>query len=250
MRASSSCLLLGALVGLPGCGAGTRSAGPAGFGYDATPMSSFEHDGVGLAYDVSGPADTPRIVLIHGLSSARTTWDRITPALRERYRVFRLDLRGHGDSTHAPGTYTLDRYSPDVIAFLLQVVGSPAVLVGHSLGGVVAADVARRRPDLVTALVLEDPPMYRGDPSEQGEERGRIASFFPAMRQMAGDMQGRSAPIEDYVAVLRSAPALNGRGTMADVLARRARSRRRERWRATIPRSSRPPSREARSPAR
>src|SRR5262249_10787977 len=117
-------------------------------------MSTLEHDRVEIAYDESGAADLSPVVLIHGLSSSRATWDRILPALQTRHRVFRIDLRGHGDSTHAAGAYTLAHYSADVIAFLAEVVGSPAVLVGHSLGGAVSAAVARRRPDLVRALAL------------------------------------------------------------------------------------------------
>jgi pimeloyl-ACP methyl ester carboxylesterase len=181
-------------------------------------MPTFEHDRVALAYDESGASNLSPIVLIHGLSSSRATWERIMPALRARYHVFRIDLRGHGESTHAPGTYILDRYSADVIAFLTQVVSVPAVLVGHSLGGVVAADLARRRADLVAALVLEDPPMYRGDPAEATADRGPIASLFPVMQHMLRDLQARRAPLADYVAMLRAAPTPSGRGTFADVL--------------------------------
>lgn len=180
--------------------------------------SVFEHDGVALAYDASGPSDLPPLLLLHGLSSSRATWDRILLALRARHRVFRMDLRGHGESGHATGTYTLDRYSADVTAFISEVVGAPAALAGHSLGGAVAAEVTRSRPELVTALLLEDPPMYRGGPEEAGGDRGPIASRFPLMRQMLRDMQARRAPLDDYVAVLRAAPSMSGRGTLADVL--------------------------------
>jgi pimeloyl-ACP methyl ester carboxylesterase len=184
-------------------------------------MPHFEHDGARLAFDDTAEAGLAPVVLIHGLSGARTTWDRITPSLRGRFRLLTVDLRGHGESSHAPGTYTLDHYTPDVIAFCEQVVGAPSVVVGHSLGGVIAADLARRRPDLVVAELLEDPPLYvadRSDSSDPDADRGPIASLFPMLRQLLRDMHGRQAPIDDYVAMMRAAPSLSGRGTMADVL--------------------------------
>ncbi|HMC43509.1 MAG TPA: alpha/beta hydrolase [Acidimicrobiales bacterium] len=179
-------------------------------------MARFERDGVTLAYDDTGEDDLTPVLMLHGLSSARSTWDPLTWALGGEYRVLALDHRGHGESSHAPGTYDLDHYGPDTIAFGEEVVGRPALLVGHSLGGVIAAYVGRERPDLAGAVVLEDPPLYRGDPAEA--TTSRIAAFFPVLRRLLADLQARSAQLEDYEAMLRSAPALNGSGTMADVL--------------------------------
>src|SRR2546422_6714962 len=111
-------------------------------------MPTFDRAGVTLAYDDSGGGPAP-IVLLHGLSSARSTWDALVQALAPHHRVVRVDHRGHGQSSHAPGTYVLEHYSADAIALCESVVREPAVLVGHSLGGVVAAEVARVRPDIV-----------------------------------------------------------------------------------------------------
>src|SRR5438132_7899805 len=104
-------------------------------------MSHFVHDDVKLAYDDSGEADLSPVVFLHGLSSARTTWARITARIAPRDRIVSIDLRGHGESSRAPGTYTLDNYGADAIAFCEEIVQAPALLVGHSLGGVVAAYV-------------------------------------------------------------------------------------------------------------
>ena len=78
--------------------------------------------------------------------------------------------------------------------------------------------MARTRPDLVRAALLEDPPLYRGEPIASDEPPSGVAAFFPAMRQMLRDMHERDAPLDDYVATLRNVPAMNGRGTLADVL--------------------------------
>src|SRR4051812_41086378 len=123
-------------------------------------MAAFDHDGVLLAYDDTGESGLPPVLLLHGVSSARSTWHRLVPTLDGRCRTPALDLRGHGESGHDPGTYTLEHYAPDVIAFLEDRVDQPVVLIGHSLGGVVAATVAQQRPDLVRAVLLEDPPLY------------------------------------------------------------------------------------------
>lgn len=179
-------------------------------------MPVFRRDVVNLRYDEFAGDGRP-VVLLHGLSSARTTWHRLVPELAGR-RVLALDLRGHNESDHAPDSYDLAHYTADAVAFCEHVVGEPSVLVGHSLGGVVAFVVACTRPDLVRGALLEDPPLYRGEPSESDEQPSGVAAFFPAMRQMLREMHERDAPVEEYVATLRNVPAMNGRGTMADVL--------------------------------
>lgn len=179
-------------------------------------MNTLDLNGVKLVFDDSGEPDLLPVLLLHGLSSARSTWARVTEALAGTYRVVALDQRGHNDSAHASGTYTLDHYVPDTIAFCEQVIGGPSVIVGHSLGGVIAAEIARRRPDLGRGLFLEDPPLFRG---EESSATSPVAQMFPVVRAVTSEMRSRNAALEEYEAMIRSAPALNGRGgTLADVL--------------------------------
>ena len=177
-------------------------------------MATLQLDDVALTYEESGDSRLPPLVLIHGLSSSRATWSRLTPELAKRFHVFAFDQRGHGESSHADGTYTLEHYVPDAIAFMERVVGSPAVVAGHSLGGVVAAVLGRRRPDLVRGVFLEDPPLLRtadSEPSDSG-----VARMFPAMYRLLSDMRARGAPYEEYEAMIAGAPAMNGAGTMRE----------------------------------
>jgi len=176
----------------------------------------FGREGIEIAYDDSGDAGHGPVVLLHGLGSARSTWDPIVPTLAGRRRVLAFDQRGHGESPHASGTYSLKHYVPDAIAFCESVTDQPVVLVGHSLGGVVAVSVAQRRPDLVRGLLLEDPPLYRGEPGEA--DNNPFLAVFAMLHQLVGDMQSRHAPIDEYETLLRSAPSPNGAGSFADVL--------------------------------
>ncbi|MDR3650949.1 MAG: alpha/beta hydrolase [Acidimicrobiales bacterium] len=179
-------------------------------------MVQLVSDGIEIAYDDSGGIERDALVLLHGLGSARSTWDPIIPALFNQRRVLAFDQRGHGESSHASGTYTLEHYVPDAIAFCETVTTRPVVLVGHSLGGVVAASVACTRPDLVRGLLLEDPPLYRGEPGEA--EGNPFLAVFALLHQLVSDMQARRAPLAEYEIVLRSAPSPNGAGSFADVL--------------------------------
>src|SRR5262249_6102930 len=93
----------------------------------------------------------PTIALLHGLGGAAANGTVVAPPLAERYRVPVPDLPGHGGSSALPAPVeTLDPYADRVAA----VLPGPAVLVGHSLGAVVALRLAARRPELVRGLVL------------------------------------------------------------------------------------------------
>ena len=179
-------------------------------------VPTFERAGVSLAYDVAGPEGSPALVLLHGITQARSTWHDIGADLAADHRVYALDHRGHGASSKVLGTYDIAHWAADLVAFLEEVVGEAAFLVGHSLGGVIAAEVAATRADLVRAVFLEDPPLFLFDPSELATMP--LGIIFPLMRDSFRAMRDRAAPLEDYIAAAGSAPALNGVGTMADVL--------------------------------
>jgi pimeloyl-ACP methyl ester carboxylesterase len=132
------------------------------------------HDGVGLHVEVDGPAGAVPVVFLHGVTSSGKTWEWLPEEVTQRHRIVRIDFRGHGRSDHKPG-YTVADYAGDVLA-VLEEVGTPAVLVGHSLGGVVAWWVAQKHPDQATAAFLEDPPLFASELSE--ERAGRVREIF------------------------------------------------------------------------
>ena len=107
-----------------------------------------------------GPDNGPPMVLIHGLGGRWANWESVIDQFAQRWHVYAIDLRGHGDSGRVEGGYTFDDYPVEAIEFLREVVGQPAYVAGHSLGGVTTAGVCARAPELVAAAVLEDPPLY------------------------------------------------------------------------------------------
>lgn len=110
--------------------------------------------GVRLAYTDFG-GDAPPLVALHGHFSVGRTFERLARHLEGRWRVIALDQRGHGLSD-APGDYSRDGYVRDVVALIDALALAPAVVLGHSLGGVNAYQLAARHPERVRALVIED----------------------------------------------------------------------------------------------
>ncbi|MGH2615347.1 MAG: alpha/beta fold hydrolase [Thermomicrobiales bacterium] len=107
---------------------------------------------------VAGPADAPEtIVFLHGLSGSQSTWASVLGDFAEAYRVAAVDLPGHGASDKpAPEAFSFT--VPDLAAAVGELIEklelSPVVIVGHSLGGAAALQLALDRPKLVRGLVL------------------------------------------------------------------------------------------------
>src|SRR3954464_348003 len=99
-------------------------------------------------------AEGPRFVFVHGLFGQGKNWTTIAKGLADRHRVTLLDLPNHG---HSPWTDTVDYVDmAQMVAGELEAYDEPVTLVGHSMGGKVAMQLALRRPELVRALVVVD----------------------------------------------------------------------------------------------
>jgi pimeloyl-ACP methyl ester carboxylesterase len=117
---------------------------------------SFDAGPLRLNY-AEGPNAGPPLVLLHGITQRWQTFLPLIPYLTESCHVYAVDFRGHGRSGRArPGQYRGEDYSADIIVFLEKIVREPAILVGHSLGGMVTLYLAAHRQDLVRAAVLGD----------------------------------------------------------------------------------------------
>lgn len=114
-------------------------------------------DGTPIAWWTSGHG--PPLVLVHGTSADHTRWQPILPRLEERFTVHAIDRRGRGASGDAPG-YAIEREFEDVAA-VVDAIGEPAYLLGHSYGAVCSLEAALRTPN-VRRLVLYEPPLATG----------------------------------------------------------------------------------------
>lgn len=110
-------------------------------------------DGTEVHHEVHGTGAT-NVVLIHGLGDDGTAWGAQLPALGSGFRVLTLDLRGHGRSSKDANDHSIATMAADVLAVADEVGMDRAHVVGMSLGGGVAFEVAVQRPDFVTSLVI------------------------------------------------------------------------------------------------
>lgn len=118
---------------------------------------TFRGAGLNLVADAAGPAEGPRILLLHGGGQTRQSWNgAVAEAAQRGYRAISLDLRGHGDSDWATDGYQLGKFEADVRQVITQIGGEPPVLVGASLGGLLSLPIAAAPPPRVRALVLVD----------------------------------------------------------------------------------------------
>jgi len=134
-----------------------------------------------VSYEVTGDPGAPPMVLLHALGERGSDWAPVAPAFAERYRLYALDLRGHGDSDW-PGSYSFQLMRDDVIGLLDHLALRKVVLIGHSMGAVVAYLVTIARPDLVARLIIEDapPPFLRENPVRD-KPAGPIAFDWPVV---------------------------------------------------------------------
>ncbi|MEQ8333457.1 alpha/beta hydrolase [Nisaea sp.] len=111
------------------------------------PQRSDGPSGLALSRAGSGPT----IVLIHGVGLRSESWARQIPALAERFTVIAVDLPGHGDSAPFDAQPSLADYAGR-IAKVIDMQTGPAVIAGHSLGALIALEIATRQPDLCAGV--------------------------------------------------------------------------------------------------
>jgi pimeloyl-ACP methyl ester carboxylesterase len=127
----------------------------------------------------------PWVVFVHGLFGQGKNWTTIAKGLTDRHRVALVDLPNHG---HSPWTDRVDYVDmAGLLAAELDHLGQPVTLVGHSMGGKVAMQLALRRPELLQALVVVDVapseyPVRGGRTDDPDEEASPFAAYIEAMR--------------------------------------------------------------------
>jgi pimeloyl-ACP methyl ester carboxylesterase len=119
---------------------------------------TFDTGEVAINYVESSPTG-PLLIMLHGMAASWQVFETTVPFLAVRWRVVAADLRGHGRSGRVPDRYQLTDYARDIAALHRHLSDEPTVVVGSSLGSMVAIALAAERPSMVRAVVLEDPPL-------------------------------------------------------------------------------------------
>lgn len=123
------------------------------------------------------------IVLLHGLMGRATTWWPVAQWLTARGRVLGLDARAHGRNPHR-GSASTEQFADDVAAVVRELDAGPAVLIGHSMGGLHAWTAAARHPELARGVIVEDmAPDQRGGTVDSW--RAYFDAWPPAFESLA-----------------------------------------------------------------
>lgn len=149
-----------------------------------------EVDGCRIHIRVWGATEQPPVVLVHGGGAHSGWWDHIAPFLSRTHLVVAPDLSGHGDSD-ARNVYDLPTWAKEVVEVCAAVGASGRpIIVGHSLGGWVAAEAAMQYADQINSMVVIDSPLRDRAPEEarlrdhkhtQYRTRGEILARFTAV---------------------------------------------------------------------
>ncbi|MDH3277065.1 MAG: alpha/beta hydrolase [Nitrosopumilus sp.] len=114
-------------------------------------------DGLKIRYLESGKEKDSQILFIHGLGSSSDRWMKIPENLSSDFHTIALDLPGFGESDKPSDVeYTIEQFRKFIISFLNKVSDKKTTVIGHSLGGYIASEIAIQNPKLVNQLVLID----------------------------------------------------------------------------------------------
>lgn len=161
------------------------------------------------------------VVLIHGLASSHAIWKPLVALLRSTWHITAPDLLGFGNSpTPTWAQYDVAQHARHVIAGITtKKVRTPVVLVGHSMGCLIAVHIATIRPDLVSRLVLYELPLFADVPDFRAHSRMRRRYFAlfqyiadrseivfrnPRLRQGLGSLRGVNLQHQTWLPFRRS----------------------------------------------
>ena len=134
-------------------------------------------NGIEIQYYRSG-GEKPAVVFLHGITEHGLAWSRFPLFIEPSYDVVLVDLRGHGLSDKPESGYRAEQMAEDVYWLIKNLSLNNPVVIGHSMGASVATALAAIYPDLVSGLVLEDPPWVEAVKS--AEEKTASANNFLA----------------------------------------------------------------------
>ncbi len=130
---------------------------------------SVQTNGIHVHYYRTGGSKPP-LLLLHGITDSGLCWTRVARALEQDYDVIMLDARGHGLSDGPETGFSTEILAADVAGFIQALQIQQPYVLGHSMGGATAVALAARYPNLVRAILLEDPP-WRDADTQAGDQQ-------------------------------------------------------------------------------
>jgi pimeloyl-ACP methyl ester carboxylesterase len=169
-----------------------------------------DRNGTQLFYTDEGTGD-PALLFVHGWCCDTSYWKPQVRAFRRRHRVVAVDLRGHGRSDKPEQDYTMDAFASDLEWLMGQLDLRRPVVIGHSMGGVIALRLAGRRKRAVSGAVIVDSPIF---PKFDRAGRQQLSQIFAALESPVFRVAARQV-IEGNLFIPTSPPALRERITSA-----------------------------------
>jgi pimeloyl-ACP methyl ester carboxylesterase len=156
----------------------------------------FDTGSVRINY-VVGPDTGPPLVLVPAQIGTWESYQRVLVPLSRRFRVYALDVRGHGKSSWTPGEYSWKHVGADMTAFLVELVRAPAIVSGNSSGGLIALWCAANLPDQVAGAILEDAPVFSAELPRFRDRDRFVYHGLQHLVQTLGDLRDRD--LADYL---------------------------------------------------
>jgi pimeloyl-ACP methyl ester carboxylesterase len=191
-------------------------------------QSALSPDSVTIAFSVAGEGK-PALVFVHCWCCDRGYWRYQVDEFSKKYKVVAIDLAGHGESGMNRGQWTIEAFGQDVAAVVEKLGLEKVILIGHSMGGPVCIEAAKRMPERVLAIIGADTFQALGRDVPEEARTQWLAGFkkdFPTTTK--GFVRGMfpdgadSALVDEVANDMASAPPQVGVGAMENVLAYKA----------------------------
>ena len=151
-------------------------------------------NGINIHYVQTGDTGKPPLILLHGITDNGLCWSRVARSLEDSYHVLMLDARGHGQSSGVETGFSLSLLAADVAVFIRALHLDKPLLYGHSMGAITAAQVAATYPELVHAIILEDPP-FRNNQERQANSNPQAWQWILDIKALPHDELMRRASV-------------------------------------------------------
>lgn len=156
----------------------------------------------------------PVVLAIHGITASHMTWPWVARELQDEAQVIAPDLRGRGGSRDLPGPYGMKVHADDCVAILDHLGVDKAVVVGHSMGGFVAAVLALHYPARVSELILMDGGLVLGElPADVDIDQFINVTLGPAAQRLSMTFESLDA----YYDFWRVHPSVQDEGAWNEV---------------------------------